>query len=229
VNEPAHENPAHDQVRDVRRWRAWFTFAAWVVVIIAVSAIPFILFDGDFSGFVRNAISEDTSRWAVAAIAIALLVADLFLVIPSGLVIALVGGTMGALLGVIVGATGLTLACALGYWIGTTVGNDLAGDPAEEKEYGYAMRLVHRHGLLMLAACRPIPVLSELSVIAAGALRLPAARVLATTALANVGVAAVYAFIGASVGDDPWGLAVIVVAALALPAVMLLIVRWIRR
>jgi len=206
-----------ERARHTRKWRQIFTYAAWLAVLIALSALPLLFFDGDFTRLAHSSMTADASRWSIAAIAILLLVADLFLVIPSGLIIALAGGLVGASFAILVGTIGLTLCCALGYWIGRSVGEDLSGDADEQRKFSYAIGLVRKHGPLMLAACRPIPLLSELSVIAAGALGLPAITVLTTTLLANIGIACVYALIGAGATEGASGFAAIVVAALALP------------
>jgi membrane protein DedA with SNARE-associated domain len=79
-----------------------------------------------------------------------------------------------------------------------------------------------QHGLLVLAACRAVPVLAEASILAAGALRLPVRSVLLTTSAANLGVAGCYAALGASATDGP-GFAVVLLASLALPAFALAI------
>jgi membrane protein DedA with SNARE-associated domain len=207
-----------DRSRRARRWRLPFTYASWLIVLIALSVFPLLFFDGDFTRLAHRAINEDTPRLAVAAVAIALLIVDLFLVIPSGLIIALMGGFCGAVFAVGVGSIGLTLCCALGYGIGRSVGSDLAGDREEQRRFSKTIILVHKHGPLMLAVCRPIPVLGELSVIAAGALGLPVITVLVTTLLANIGIACVYALIGAGAREGASGLATTVLAALALPA-----------
>ena len=48
-----------------------------------------------------------------------------------------------------------------------------------------------------MVVCRPVPVLAEASVIFAGVVRAPVWRFFATTSLANLGIAAGYAAIGA--------------------------------
>lgn len=174
-------------------------------------------------------MTEGTPRIAVAAVGIVLLVADLFLVIPSGLVIALMAGLLGGVSAALAGAAGLSLACALGYWIGKSVGEDFSDDAAEKREFGYVTGLLRRHGLVMLAAFRPVPVLGELSVIGAGALGLPMKSVLATTTLANMGISSVYASIGSLAGGGWSGFALIVAASLALSGVLMLLPRLVGR
>lgn len=206
--------------RQARVWRTLLTYAALIAALIAVSALPFILFDGDFGRIAEQVITRETPYAAVVAIGIVLLVADLFLVIPSGLIIALMAGLIGSVSAAITGAAGLSLACALGYWIGKSVGDDFSDDADEKREFGYVTGLLRRYGLVMLAAFRPIPLLGEVSVIAAGALGLPAKAVLATTTLANAGVASLYAAIGTLSGSGWTGLALVVAASLALPGFM---------
>ena len=208
--------------RSVRRWRLVFTYTAWIVVIIAVSALPYLFFDGDFTRIVEWTMTEETPSAAVAAIGVALLIADLFLVIPSGLIIALMASLLGGVIGAIAGTVGLSLACVLGFCIGRSVGRDFSDDRAEQREFVYVSGLIRRHGVIILAVCRPIPLLAELSIIAAGALGLSMRSALTTTFLANVGIASIYAGLGAMAGTGWLGFSFVLAASFALPALMIL-------
>ncbi|AHB50433.1 hypothetical protein W911_16755 [Hyphomicrobium nitrativorans NL23] len=203
----------------------FLVYLSWIAVFIVISALPYILFDGDFGRIAEETITDDRSRLAIAAIGIVLLVADLFLVIPSGLIIALLSNLLGTATGVIIGAAGLSLACVLGYWIGKTVGRDFSNDEGEQRDFGYVSDLLARHGLIVVAACRPIPVLGELSVIASGAIGLSFAKVFGVSTLANIGVSSLYASIGVSGPGGAEGVALVVAASLALPALTMVLAR----
>lgn len=211
--------------RSGRRWPIALTYAAWIAILIAISALPYIFFDGDFTRIVEQAMTEESSRIAAASIGIVLLVADLLLVIPSGLIIALMAALLGGVIGAIVGAIGLSLACALGFWIGRSIKGDFSDNPAEQRQFTYAKDLIRRNGVIILSACRPIPVLAELSVIAAGALGLPMRSVMMATVLANVGLASVYAGLGSMAGTGWLGFSFVLAASLALPATTILLAR----
>jgi membrane protein DedA with SNARE-associated domain len=81
--------------------------------------------------------------------------------------------------------------------------------------------LLDRRGLPILALCRPVPVLAEASVIAAGVVGMPFGRTLFVTGFANLGFSAVYALLGAS-AQTMLGFLFAAAASLALPALALL-------
>jgi membrane protein DedA with SNARE-associated domain len=91
----------------------------------------------------------------------------------------------------------------------------------------YAAGLLQRYGVVGLVLCRGVPIFAEASVITAGVLGMPARRFIAATALANIGVAGLYAAIGAAASNvSP---AAAFAAALVLPGICLLIASAARR
>jgi membrane protein DedA with SNARE-associated domain len=87
--------------------------------------------------------------------------------------------------------------------------------------------LLQRYGTSVLVLCRGVPVLAEASVMAAGALGMPARRCIAATILANVGVAGLYATIGAAA----WDVSPLAAFAMALllPGILLIVASTVRR
>lgn len=81
-----------------------------------------------------------------------------------------------------------------------------------------------RHGLWALVLCRPVPVLAEASVIAAGLGRMRMGPALVATGLSNVGISAIYAGAGAA-ADGPGTFLLAFTAALLLPGAALLLSR----
>ena len=76
-----------------------------------------------------------------------------------------------------------------------------ATKPAEvvigKQEFGLLQRFHQRHGIWLLVAMRPVPILSEASVLFAGIARLRPVPVLVVTGLGNVIVAGLYVILGA--------------------------------
>ncbi|WP_051388555.1 TVP38/TMEM64 family protein [Hyphomicrobium nitrativorans] len=202
---------------------------ALAVAMLAVVIVPFLLFGDPLDSFARDAMAS-ASYWPLAgAFGFLLLAADVVLPIPSTVVIALLGGWFGALTGTLVAAGGLTLGCAIGYWLGKRFGFDFAERTIGREDLAAVSTWFERHGVLVLAFCRPVPVLAEASVIAAGVANLPARKVLIVTTLANIGFAAVYALIGARVESGVEFLAALA-ASIALPGAAMLGARaWRRR
>jgi uncharacterized membrane protein YdjX (TVP38/TMEM64 family) len=91
----------------------------------------------------------------------------------------------------------------------------------------YLSGLLSRYGVIVLVLCRGVPIMAEVSVMAAGALGLPMGRCLAATTLANLAVGAVYAAIGAAAWDTSPAIAFL--AALVVPGVLLALAAVARR
>jgi len=173
-------------------------------------------------------MASPASASAAALTGSLLLAADVVLPVPSTVVISVLGGLLGALGGTLVAAAGLTLGCVLGYGLGRRLGHDFAERTIGREDFAYLSERLERYGVLLLALCRPVPVLAEASVIAAGVAGLAARPVLIATTLANVGFAAIYAALGAA-ADTGAGLIAAVVASLGLPLCALIVAKGLRR
>lgn len=203
-------------------------YTAWTIALVIGVSVPLVVLGERFDLMIRDWMTAPESALAVAAIGIGLLVADLLLAIPSALVIALMGGLIGSVAATVAGTIGMSLACVWGYILGRSIGRDFSADDREQTEFTTATAMLHRFGPLALVVARPVPILAEVSVVAAAALGMPITTVLVTTTLANVGIAALYAFVGASA--EGWlGLSLVFCAATMLPALALLVIHFIRR
>jgi uncharacterized membrane protein YdjX (TVP38/TMEM64 family) len=202
----------------------------WAILSVALLAfilIPFVLFEGQFNALSDRVARGDASTWYTAAAIAALLASDVFLPIPSSLVSAAAGVLLGFWWGTAMIWIGMTGACLIGYAFGARASNAarrFVGDDSLKR----ARALASRYGDLGLVMCRPVPVLAEASVIAAGLVRTPLRRFVLLTTASNFGIAAVYAAIGAmSMQVGSFLLAFL--AALAAPGVALLVSRlWFR-
>lgn len=198
-------------------WRHWALFGT---VILGIVLIPYMLLGPSFEETVGELLRERTGRFVIAACGVLLLAADMLLPVPSSLVAPALGAALGWFWGTAAAATGLSVGCAIGLVLGRMARDGLAArqlGPDLQRATG----LLQRYGPSVLVLCRGVPVLAEASVIAAGALGMPVWRCLTVTTLANVGVAFVYAAIGAAAWDiSP----VVTSTAFMLLAVALLIV-----
>lgn len=209
-------------------WGRLSKYAVLFAILIAVVVTPFLLFEDTINQLIGEALTSTTSRSLTALAGFVLLAADVVLPIPSTIVIAVLGSAVGMLAGTLVAAAGLTLGCIFGFWLGRTFGHPFAERSMGTTDFTYLSEQLDRHGVLILALCRPVPVLAEASVIAAGVTRMASGRVLAVTTLANIGVAAAYAFPG-SVADTGTGFLLAVGASTALPLAGVLIARAVRQ
>jgi uncharacterized membrane protein YdjX (TVP38/TMEM64 family) len=171
---------------------------ALLVLLVALAIIvPFLLWGEAITAAVQAFLQQAAARPALAALVLAgLLAVDIIAPIPSSLVGTACGVILGFGGGTLVGFTGLTISCAVGYALGRlcrTPATRLAGD-AQMRRLEQAQA---RWGVWLLAALRPVPVLAEASVLVAGLTRQPWGEAAPVLLLANLGVAAAYAAIGA--------------------------------
>ena len=175
----------------------------WKVVggLLGLLLALFFLFEALHIPFFTDTSWVETNRGLSAAlIGVALLIVDVFLPVPSSLVMVAHGALFGIWMGTLLSMVGQMGAALLGSAVGR------AGGPmmermvnAEEKARGD--RFMRRWGALGIVVSRPIPLFAETVAIMAGVARVPWPRVAISAALGSLPPALLYAFTGA-VADD---------------------------
>lgn len=187
----------------------------WTLIAVALLAlilVPFALFEEPLSAWTLDRLrSPQAFPWIVAALA-----ADVFLPIPSSIVSTLSGVLLGFPKGLAASWLGMSLGSLIGYFFGKTAAKELVAKTVGRAELDRVSNLFQRLGPWTIVVCRPVPVLAEASVIAAGSFRMPFASFAATSALSNLGISAVYAYAGASQRTESFLLAFL--ASIAIPA-----------
>lgn len=173
----------------------WRTATLIVGVALAI-ILPFLLAGARINAWAETVIAQSGQNRLLAGFLLAgLLAADILVPVPSSLVSTACGMALGFWAGTLASFAGMSITTAAGYLMGryaaAPVGR-LIGAP----EFAMLEAFHRRHGVWLLLALRPVPVLAEASVVFSGVSRLPAARVAAVTALGNAAVSAVYAAIG---------------------------------
>jgi uncharacterized membrane protein YdjX (TVP38/TMEM64 family) len=188
-------NPATQASTDTR-WGS-VRLAFLVIAVAALIIAPFLLWGRPVEAMTHDFLHRASGRPVLAGMVLAgLLALDIVAPIPSSLVGTACGVVLGFPGGTITGLTGMTLGCALGYWIGLacrTPADRLAGD----REMRRLETWQSRWGVWVLAAARPVPVLAEASILFAGLTRMPLRQVAPVVVLSNLGVSAAYAAVGA--------------------------------
>jgi uncharacterized membrane protein YdjX (TVP38/TMEM64 family) len=192
--------------------------ALWVAVVTIV-LIPFFLFDEQFNAWAARITSGDVPASLAAAAIAGLLAFDVLLPVPSSIVSTGAGVLLGFALGTAVVWSGMMAGSLVAYALGARASGAaqrLVGPDSLER----ARRLAERYGNWTIVICRPVPVLAEATLLAAGLVRAPLARVLLLAGAANLGIAAGYAAVGAfAMRVDSFLLAF--VGAILIPAVAL--------
>ncbi|MBL8214700.1 MAG: VTT domain-containing protein [Bryobacterales bacterium] len=165
----------------------WITIGLSVLILI-----PFALWESRFAALTEHLLDEGRPRIWIAAAVVALLGADVVLPIPSSLISTSSGYLLGFWRGLAASWLGMTAACVIGYGLGRFASTWVKRSVSQEDEARFA-----RASDWVLATSRAVPMLAEASVVVAGMLARPFGRFFTVCALANLGISAVYAVIGA--------------------------------
>lgn len=193
----------------------------WIVIALALFALvslPFILFEGPVLELAVRLFEPGHAAGPLLALAILVLFAgDVVLPVPSSLVsvaaVTLFGWAGGLLIWV-----GMSAGCGLGYWLGGRAARPLALRYLGRAELDRATRIAADVGPATLVLTRAVPVMAEVSTVAAGLAAMPPARFAAATGLANAGIALVYAAAGAAMPGTGGSFLMLFAAAAGLPA-----------
>ncbi len=177
----------------------WLKWTAVVIMLITTLIVPLVLFEDESNTLVNELLAWTGNQpLTTAAVLIGALAADVFLPVPNGVINTLAGSVFGVFLGAVVIWTGLTVGCVLGYGVGRLAGQPLAHRFVGTEGLARAHELAARLGAPTLVLTRTVPIFAELTTLAAGIVGYPFWRFALITALANVGVALVFATIGAA-------------------------------
>ncbi len=199
-------------------WR----LAALTALLLALIVVPFLLWGARIEQWTAAFVARGAARpWLTAVVLGGLLAVDVLAPVPSSLVSTACGAVLGFRGGLLTSFAGMTVSAAVGYLLGRAAAG-VACRGLGVREAAALLRLRQRWGVWMLAAARPVPVLAEASLIFAGLAGMDWRGALPVLLVANLGVSAVYAAVGAfAAGRDATILAFVVAALLSALAMLL--------
>lgn len=166
-------------------------------LLLAFVLVPFALFGGAMDTWVLSTLESISAARLLAATLIAgVLAADIVLPTPSSVVSTAAGALLGVPLGAAVSWVGMSLGCALGYWLGAQ-GRGAARGLIGQEDLARAEALAAGYGAWSVAVMRAVPVLAEASVLLAGAAGMKRSRFYLVALPANAGISLAYAGVGA--------------------------------
>ncbi len=184
-------------------------------LFLALFIVPFLLFGETLERLARSWLTGPASDGLAMLLAGGLLAGDAVLPTPSSVVATLLATKVGFWPAAIVNAVALSIAAAAGYGLGRAGGAGLErvrrGLPPGFADW------VRRHGLVAVLLCRPVPVLSEASVVLAGAARADPGPLLVWCTVLQSALGLAYAFAGSGWGQGRVDAAAIVTGAVLLP------------
>jgi uncharacterized membrane protein YdjX (TVP38/TMEM64 family) len=201
-----------------------------VLVVLTVLAVPALVLGDRFEDQLDGAKALEFVRaqgsWS-AAVGIGLIVADLFIPLPSPAFMAAMGLIYGPLLGGAIASFGSFLAALTGYTlcraIGPRAASWIAGPSQIERLGGF----FERNGMWAIAVSRFIPAVPEILACLAGLSRMPFARFCAGNLIGSVSVGFINAYFGARGETDPASTVAVVLVApyVALPIFLYVLAR----
>lgn len=199
----------------------WLSLLLFFILIIT----SFLLFENQINNTLStiNRNLQDGSLFQAAAVIIlvGLLAFDILLPVPSSLVALVAVTTLGVAGGTLTIFVGLCLGAILGYFLGAGYVHLLTrwlSSGERNRAAKFSLKLTP-YALVLL---RGVPVLAEISVLAAGISRYSFRRFLLITTLANFGLAMAYGYIGSTLaGQESVVLAIF--ACMLLPGLLFII------
>ena len=199
----------------------WAMSRFWLVpfVLILFVVIPFLIWGEALTALMspdpETGSFGDSEGW-VWAIGIGLLIADIFIPIPTTAIIAGLGVVYGAVFGAVFAIIGSMLAAIVGYAIGRWLGR-----PVAQRFLGDAMaggeRIFASYGGWIVAASRWLPVLPEVVSMVAGVSRFHFPTFFFAALCGVVPFSIVFALVGHLGAEQPvWTMAASAVAPLVL-------------
>lgn len=155
--------------------------------------------------------------FAAAAIGGGLLLLDVFIPIPSSVIMIAHGAAFGVLGGFLLSLAASVGGAMIGWWVGNR-GSGLMDRIVSPREKRQANAFILRYGLLAIIISRLLPIVAETVAIMSGTTDLGWRRVLVATTLGSIPPALVYAIAGSATTDLASGVLVtvgVVVVAIA--------------
>ena len=175
--------------------RRWLMIIGLLAIVVGV---PLIFREEFIAISDRVLAAADERPFAAAAMIVAALTLDVFLPVPNGVTNTLAGAAFGFALGTFVIWLGLMGGSTAGYALGRWGARPLAARLLGADDLERAHRIAERAGPVALIVSRPVPILCEMTPIAAGIAGMAFGHFLFAVALGNLGVGVVYAAIGAA-------------------------------
>lgn len=159
-----------------------------------------------------------------ALLVIGLLAADVFLPVPSSVLMTLAGALFGFWRGAALALAGAMVSAALGFGLCRRFGRR-AFERLIGAEVGQVEAFFERHGAWAVLLSRSVPMLTEVVSCLAGLSRMTPARFFSLTLAGTAPLCGVYAWAGARASVEA-GTGWTVLLAFALPAAGFALVRW---
>jgi uncharacterized membrane protein YdjX (TVP38/TMEM64 family) len=187
----ASSTTAHADSRMLRWWSLAGAIAAVILLsFLAANASGVALFDDPSSAM-------GATRPVAAVAGIVLLIADVFLPVPSILIMIANGALFGVVGGTLLSLVGCVGAALAGFGVGRA-GNGLIRRFVTPREHDRAGALLRRWGVVAIVVSRPVPIVAETVAILAGGSPVTWTQALLAATAGSIVPSLAYAWAGAS-------------------------------
>lgn len=190
-----------------RYWMSVFVISSFFLLLFGVAEICKIPLLSDPSAWLKS------PGTLPAVIGVLLLVADIWLPVPSSIIMTANGTLFGVVLGTMLSIIGSLGASIVGFGIGRAGSNTLRR-LVTAPEYETSELLLRRWGMAAILVTRPVPILAETFAILAGASSMGWTRFTIATIAGITPAAFLYALAGARASDVRVGLLIFPVVLL---------------
>jgi uncharacterized membrane protein YdjX (TVP38/TMEM64 family) len=177
-----------------------------LIALVAMVLIPFFIWGDALMAFFTWEHSLEWLRgygdWAWA-IAIVLLIGDLFLPLPATIIMSALGYIYGPLVGGLISAAGSFASGVLAYWLCRMVGDGAAIWLLGQKEYERGKKISTQVGGWVVALSRWLPVFPEVIACMAGLTRMPVMNFYVALVCGSLPLGFTYAIVGNSGVTNP--------------------------
>ncbi|MDP6637153.1 MAG: VTT domain-containing protein [Phycisphaerae bacterium] len=174
-----------------------------ILAIVFALLTPYFIWHDDMDAYFA---SEGYQEWLASvrpfawAVAIALIVADLFLPIPAAPIMAAMGTLYGPIVGGLIATAGSMLAGLLAYGLARLFGLKAARILASDSELDDLQQFFDSWGAAGIIASRALPVVPEVMTLLAGLANMHFGRFMLALTLGSVPVGFAFAWIGQTSG-----------------------------
>lgn len=181
--------------------RAWRWIGKWATPMIAMFAVSFGLasaagWTDEVQFAVRmQVLAREAPLWCAVAI-VAALASDVFLPVPSSVMLVAAGWLGGLVWGTLLGTVGQMIGALLGYGVAARWGRPWVTAHSQPGDMEAAAAWMDRFGGLAVLVSRPVPMMTETVSLLAGLSRMPIFRFALWSLAGNFTTALVYAWAG---------------------------------
>lgn len=173
----------------------------WWSLALGIAAVVLLMFfaanASGISLFTDPTPLMKAARPAAAIAGVLLLIADVFLPVPSIVIMVANGALFGTVAGTLLSLVGSVGAALTGFGVGRA-GNDLIRRFVTPREHERAGAMLRRWGVVAVAVSRPIPVVAETVAILAGGSPMTWTQALLAATAGSIVPSIAYAWAGAS-------------------------------